>query len=482
MKNKDIHSSIMAESSAALQKALASGDEALITKAWADFQNAIKESVKADLDADATGTADAAAMTARGVRQLTSEEREYWNKVIEASKSSDYKNAIDDIDVAFPETILVDVYKELTDDHPLLSAVSFQNVSILAKWILSDHSTSSAVWGKINSEITEEIEGALKEIDLTLGKLTAFAAIPMDMLDLGPAFVDAYIRKLLVEGLAIGLENGIINGTGVGGEPIGMIRDIHEGVSVNSTTGYPAKEAIAITDLGPATYGTLCGIMAKTEAGHNRRIPKVSLIVNQYDYLTKIMPATTVLGLSGNYVNNNFPYPTDVIISNAVAEKKAILSLPDEYFMGIGGSKNGTLTYSDEFKFLEDARTFKIKLHGNGRAYDNTCALLLDITNLEPLYVPVGVSGVVKTTDALFNVSMKVSPAASASVSIVDAGSASVGTCTVDTETGIVTIPKLKNGTYTATISASDYTTQTVTFNVMGKDVAIADVTLVSSL
>jgi len=489
MKNKDITASIMSESAAALQKAMASNDEEAIKQAWAAFQMAIKDTVKAELEADNTDAADAAAMAARGVRQLTAEERNYWNKVIEASKSKDFKNAIDNIDVAFPETIIEDVYKELKNEHPLLARISFQNVSVLTKWILSDHSTSSAVWGKINSEITEEIEGALKEIDLTLGKLTAFTAIPMDMLELGPVFVDAYVRKLLVAGLAIGLENGIVNGKGVGGEPIGLIRDIHVGVSVNSTTGYPSKTAVAVTSLDPATYGALCATLAKTEKGNDRVIPKVQLLVNQTEYLTKILPATTALGLNGTYINDIFPYPTEVIVSNSVADSKAILALLDEYFMGIGGEKDGTLTASDDFKFLEDARTYKIKLHGNGRAYDNTCALLLDISDLAPLFYPVdvkrgsvGIDGVVETTDALYNVSLKVSPAASASVSIVDAGSVGVGTCVVDTETGVVTIPKLKNGSYTATISASDYTTQTVTFNVMGRDVAIADVTLVSSL
>ena len=61
---------------------------------------------------------------------------------------------IANIDVAFPETIIEDVFKEITETHPLLAAVNFQNVSILTKWILSDHASNKAVWGEINGEIT----------------------------------------------------------------------------------------------------------------------------------------------------------------------------------------------------------------------------------------------------------------------------------------------------------------------------------------
>ena len=63
--------------------------------------------------------------------------------------------------------------------------------------------------------------------------------------------------------------------------------------------------------------------------------------------------------------------------------------LPNEYFMGMGGSKNGVIEYSDEYKFLEDQRVFKVKQYGAGRAFDNTSALYLDISGLKPAYITV---------------------------------------------------------------------------------------------
>ena len=99
------------------------------------------------------------------------------------------------------------------------------------------------------------------------------------------------------------------------------------------------------------------------------------------------MPASTVLNGVGAYINNVFPFPTDVIRCNRVQTGEAILCLPEEYFLGIGTSKDGTLTFSDDFRFLEDQRVFKIKMHGTGKAFDNTVAILLDISELEEAYI-----------------------------------------------------------------------------------------------
>lgn len=399
MKNLDITKSAMKDAAAAMTLAMQSGDEEAIKKAWEGFAEAVKVAVQADAEADADAATTAQALASRGARMLTPDERKYWNAFIKASKSANPKQAIENIDVSFPETIIEAVFKELKQDHPLLDAVNFQNVSILTKWILSDHASNKAVWGELNDTITKEIEGSLKKIDLVTKKLSSFAVVPMDMLELGAEYIDRYIRALLVEAIALGLEYGIVKGNGVS-EPIGLIRDIHVGVSYSETTGYPEKKKEAVTSFEPVSYGALCAQLAVTEKGNARVVPEVTLICNQYDYFTKIMPATTILAPDGTYRNNIFPHPTKVIISNALANGEAVLALLDEYFFGIGGNKDGVLSYSDEFKFLDDARTYKIKMHGNGRAYDNTCALFLDITGLEPAYLPVTVHGGTVTTTA----------------------------------------------------------------------------------
>ena len=278
------------------------------------------------------------------------------------------------------------MYRDLKEEHPLLNAINFQHVGYITKWVLNDHATQNAVWGTITDEIAKEITSSFRTMDINQSKLSAYAVIEQGMLDLGPTFLDGYIRTVLAEAIMGGLELAIVAGTGVN-QPVGLIKDIHEGVSFNSSTGYPDKEAIAVTDFSPATYGGIVSRLSLTERGKKRKFGKVGMIVNQTDYLTKVMPATTVLNANGSYVNNLFPFPTDVFISNAVEDGKAIMFLPPEYFMGIGGAKNGVVEYSDEYKFLEDQRVFKIKQYGCGRCFDNTSSVVLDISNLEPGYM-----------------------------------------------------------------------------------------------
>lgn len=374
-------------------EAMNSGDEQAIKQAWADFHKSVAEQVKKDFE-DLQETHDAAVLAQRGYRQLTSKETKWYQKVISALKSVDPKQAFtaiigsDNEDDLMPTTIIEDVYRNLKEEYPLLKAINFQHVKYATKWILNDHSAQNAVWGTITAEITKEITSSFKVMDIKQSKLSAFAIVEKDMLDLGPTFLDGYIRTVLAEAMMAGLELAIVAGTGVN-QPVGLIKDIHEGVAFDTSSGYPNKAATVLNSFSPADYGTVLAVLATTEEGKKRKFSRVALICNQTDYLTKVMPATTVLNSNGAYVNNLFPFPTDVYISNAVDTGKAVLFLPEEYFLGMGGDRNGVIEYSDDFKFLEDVRTFKVKQFGAGRAYDNTSAVYLDISKLDPAYITV---------------------------------------------------------------------------------------------
>lgn len=381
------------EAASKIMEAMKENDDAKLQSAWEEFHASIAEQVKADFD-DIRESNDAAILAQRGYRQLTSKERNWYNKVIDALKSKDPKQAFTTIlgtdveDGLMPTTIIEDVYKHLTEEHPLLAAINFQNVGYLTKWVLNDHATQTAVWGTITDGIVKEITSAFKVQDINQNKLSAFAIIEKGMLDLGPTFLDGYIRTVLAEALACGLEGAIVNGNGVE-KPIGLIKNISKGVSFSTETGYPDKSKETVTEFTPAAYGALVAKMAQTENGKSRKFGKVYMLVNQIDYLTKIMPATTVLNSAGAYVNNLFPFPTDVIISNELAAGDAVLCLLDEYFLGVGGSKQGVIEYSDDYKFIEDQRAFKIKQYAAGRAFDNTSALYLDISGVKPAYITV---------------------------------------------------------------------------------------------
>lgn len=380
------------ESAKVLMEAFKGGNETEIQEAWEGFHNSIVEKCKQEAE-EVLNVADTQILNQRGVRQLTSQEVKFYEKFIEGAKSTNPKQALIDLlttNHGMPETIVEDVFKDLVNEHPLLAKVKFQNVKYLTSWLLNDHTEDMAVWGEINSEITKVIESGFKTFQITQGKLSAYMVIPKDMLDLGPAFLDSYIRTILKEVIACGLEHGIVKGIGKKGQPIGLIRDIHKGVSVNDETGYPAKTKVTVTDFTPASYGKLIAQnMGKKENGKLRKIGTVQLLVNPIDYLAKVMPATTLQNVNGEYKRDLFPIPTEVIQTTALDEGEAVLVVLPEYFLGIGGSKEGVIEYSDEFKFLEDKRTFKTKMYAFGRCEDNTSAIYLDISKLEPAYIMV---------------------------------------------------------------------------------------------
>lgn len=89
----------------------------------------------------------------------------------------------------------------------------------------------------------------------------------------------------------------------------------------------------------------------------------------------------------------------EVVISEAVPAGKAVVAMLDNYFVGVGFSKDGVIEFSDEYKFLEDQRTYKIKTYGVGRAICENDALVLDISGLGEAVIPVKVKGTVATKE-----------------------------------------------------------------------------------
>lgn len=336
------------------------------------------------------GVHDQQVLASRGVRQLTSTEKKYYEKLIDAFKSENPKQALTNPEIVMPETVLDAVFDDLQTEHPLLSHLSFTNTRGAIKFLFSTNDFQKAVWGKLCAEITEEIEASFSEIDMTLMKLSAFIPVCEAMLDLGPVWLDSYVRQILYEALANGLEDGIINNLNTTTGPVGMIADMTTGSGGVGAATFTAKTATPITDLQPATLGAQLAKLAVDAAGKARAIRDVILIVNPTDYFTKVFPATTVMNGAGVYVNNVLPYPMTIIQSAAVATGKAVLGLGYKYFMGIGmDSRAGRIEYSDEFKWLDDERVYKIKLYANGMPMDNNAFQYLDISGLKPATVRV---------------------------------------------------------------------------------------------
>ena len=378
----------------ALAEAVRAGDEAQIGTAMDDWMQFVSDTVMQEASGMIAAT-DRNILAARGIRQLTTEETKFYENFI-ANARQDAQTVITNITGDLPQTVIDNVMEDMKAAYPLLDLIDFVNTGAAIKWVLNAQGAQAAAWGELNEAITKDLAGAIQIVDMTQRKLTAYMFTTQDMLALGPEWVDRYVRAVLVDSLSAGLETGMVDGNGLK-TPIGMTRAFTG--SLNPSTGYARKSATSVVTLDPTTYGALLSMLATDgNTGKQRAVSRVVLIVNPADYFTKIMPATTVLTPMGTYVTGVLPFPTDVVQSVGVPSGHAVLGIAKKYFMGVGTGKGGKLEYSDDYKFLEDLRTYKIKFYGMGRPYDINAFQYLDISNLAPVAPSVIVSGNINNT------------------------------------------------------------------------------------
>lgn len=370
---------------AKLQQAVKDGD----TQAFTDAFNQMVEVIGDDVMQQANSrldemqqAADSQVLAVRGVRQLTSKERDYYQKLSEAMRAKDPKQAVTNLDVVMPETVVDAVFDELQTSHPLLSHIQFMNTRGAIRMMMNTNGYQTAAWGQLCAEIVQELTSGFKEVDTGLLKLSAFLPVCKAMLELGPEWLDNFVRQVLYEAFANGMEAGIVAGNG-NSQPIGMNRQVGDNVTVTGGV-YPLKSPIAVNDLSPTTVGNLLALIAVDPNGKARVIRDVILVVNPVDYFQRIMPATTVMRPDGTYANDVLPYPMTVIQSPAVDQGQAIIGIGYKYFAAIGTARNGRIEYSDEYHFLEDERVYLIKGYANGFPMDNNAFFVLDITNIRP--------------------------------------------------------------------------------------------------
>ncbi len=389
MKSNDMKITVQQALQDARQKmvnALKDNDSEAYSEAFEQMFEAVAQGVREEYDQkldDMRESRDTQVLVARGVRQLTSKERDYYQKLAECMKAADVKQALVNADLAMPKTIMNAVFDELQTSHPLLSHIQFIPTGGVVEMLMSQNGKQSALWGKLCDPIVQELLAGFTAVDMTLKKLSAFIPVCKAMLDLGPEWMDSFIRQVLYEALANGLEAGIVTCDGKDG-PIGMNRQVGEGISVTDGA-YPEKSQIEVDSFDPATIGNLLSMLAVDPAGKPRTLRDIILIVNPQDYYQLVMPATTIMGGDGTYRNNILPYPITIIPSIALTNRgDAILGIGYKYFAGVGMQREGRIEYSDHYRFLEDERVYLIKLYANGFPMDNNAFLRLNISNLRP--------------------------------------------------------------------------------------------------
>ncbi|MGE6550814.1 phage major capsid protein [Bacillus mycoides] len=313
---------------------------------------------------------DAQVLAARGVRALTNEEQKFYNAAIEVQ-------SFDEVTKLMPPTIFERVFEDLEKEHPLLSLINFQTTGATTQWVLRKEGASVVFWGDVCDNIKEMTDEGFYTVDQGLFKLSGFLVVCKAMFELGPSWLDKYVRTFMKEVVAEELENVVVSGTGKK-QPIGMIKDLKGAV----TDGiYPDKEPVVLKDFSPATIGK--EILAPTTKKGTRRYTGVTLIVNPLDYATKFFPIGAKRKDDGTWTYDNFGVPgLTMVQSPAVPLNRMISGKPKDYFMGVGSEQK--LESTDVLRMIEDQRLYLIRQLANGRPLDHDSFTVFDITALEP--------------------------------------------------------------------------------------------------
>lgn len=397
MRNSDLINQESKKFMQNMSAALKAGDVEAAAKAMQDMQSGICQAIEQEFE-QYKGVGDMDVLQSRGLRKLTSEETDWYQKFIGAVKTG-AKQEITNLTAAMPVTIIDRVIEDMKKNHELLNAITIQDAAGAQKLVMNGVQMASKLggWGKVTGAIATELKGQIRTIDVTMAKYTAFFIIPKDFVkfnfSFAPMWVDQYIRIILSESTAFGMEKTIISGDGYY-QFIGMTMDL----STTRDGKYSAKEAVKITNFDEE-YAEVVATLAKDGNGDDRTVPEVLLVVNPQDYIKKIrrIQKTLIYGTgSVDLINNT--YPTKVVQSSMIPEGKATAGIAGNYFAAINGGTSGIIEYDDSNQFLEDNRIYTTRIYGNGQPIDNTSFVLLDISEVEAPAFPVLIKGGTVTT------------------------------------------------------------------------------------
>lgn len=334
-----------------------------------------KKEVEA-LYAKYSNESDERILASQGIRALTSEEKNFYNTLIENSK-----NALTNYQVTLPKTTENKIFEDLERDHPLLGAIDFVNTKGITEWIMSENLDYASSWGDLNDTVSQEAAASFTKVEFSQYKLSSWIPVPKTMLDLGMTWLDQFVTRYLSEIIARALEKAVITGNGQK-QPVGMMKTVN---IKNQTVPAVDKEATKITELDKKTFGA---IAAKLTDNGKRKVGTIDMIVNPLDYWELVYPALFYTNENGQIVKTNLP--VNVYQSLEMPKGKAIFGLLDRYFATAGfGATSGKIEYSDHYKFLEDVRTFKARCVAWGTPKDDTSFYVYDISELEEAAMPI---------------------------------------------------------------------------------------------
>lgn len=362
--------------------AMAEGNTEAQNEALGEFLDVLHKEVSAAVSTQAQNEVmDRSIVQNRGQNVLTSAETKFFKAAIE-------KGGLDN-ETILPVTTQERIFEDLVTEHPLLSALGLQDLGAVTRFIYSD-AEKNYVWGELFGPIAGQIAANFREETITQLKLTAFAVLPNDMIELGPVWIEQYVRAVAVETISVGLEYGYVNGNGQS-QPIGLMKDknpetgaITDKVSSGTLTFTPSERGEVVAG---ELYNVISALSTDAAGKARKVLNKVVMVINPVDAIA-VSFRNTIQTSTGQWVMA-LPYNVQVVESEEVAAGKALFFVKGDYIAAIAGGYK--LKKFDQTLAMEDATLFTIKQFANGRPKDNKTALVYDLAITFPTAEPAGV-------------------------------------------------------------------------------------------
>ena len=316
--------------------------------------------------------ADEDYMKTLGLHTLSREEKEFYEKFKDIRQAVTAKQ----VDI-IPTTIIDRTLDDVKKASDILSLIQFAPADV-QKWIVAEHS-GQGVWGELTGAILGELSASFAALDIDQHKLSVYMLIPKAIRDLALPFVDRYFTAILAEAMQDGLVKGYLMGDGKNG-PIGIMKKI-ESFKEDGT----ADDKEVLTTITKFSPKGLKEARKKLTNGGMRTVSSLELICNPLDEAEYVDPALYGEALTGGFRNTSF-MPINKHVDANCPQGKGIFTIPDMYVMGATAVK---MNEYDQTKAMDDADLIIGKCYANGRAVDDNCAIVFDITKLEEYVLPI---------------------------------------------------------------------------------------------
>lgn len=305
-----------------------------------------------------------------GLHVLSKEEKEFYENF------KDIKQAItaEQIDI-MPTSIIDRTLDDVKKASDVLNLIEFAPADV-KKWIVAEHS-GQAVWGEITAAISGELSAEFSALNIEQHKLSVYMIIPKAIRDLALPFVDKYFTAILAEGMQDGMVKGYLTGDGKNA-PIGIMKQIE----TFKEDGTADDKAVidTVTDFSPKG---LAEVRKTLTNGGMRVVSALELICNPLDEAEYVDPALFGEMPTGGYKNTSF-MPINKHVDPNCPQGKGVFTIDGVYVMG---ATSVQMKEYDQTKAMDDADVIIGKCYANGRAVDDNCAVVFDVTKLKE-YIP----------------------------------------------------------------------------------------------